>query len=223
MILLICMRTDKNLAFDLRKQGKTYRQIESELGIARSTLSEWFRDVEWSRHWVQKNNTQNIEASTERIKLMNKGRRIKLDAWYENLDREAESEFQIYKKDSLFAAGLMLYAGEGSKNESGCIKMANTDFDLHRIFLAFVTRYLESSFDKIKFSLLLYPDLILDACLEKWSKELGISRENFYKTQVIQGRHKTRKLQFGVGTTILVGIKYQRKLLKWIELYKRSL
>ena len=216
------MRTDKNFAFELRKQGKTYRQIQKELGIARSTLCDWFRNEEWSRHWVQKNTKRNIQISTDRIKLLNEGRKKWLLAWYAEIDKKTNIEFEMYKKDPLFTSGLMLYAGEGDKSDTVSIKFVNCDFSLHKIFKYFMINYLEKDSTKFKFSMLLYPDLDQESCYLKWSSELNINRENFYKTQVIQGRHKTKRLQFGVGTIILVGTKYKRRLSRWIELYKNE-
>jgi len=41
------MRTDKELAFSLRKQGKSYKEIHQELGMSISTLSNWFKGVDF--------------------------------------------------------------------------------------------------------------------------------------------------------------------------------
>ena len=216
------MRTDKHIAFELRKQGKTYGEIRAELGIAKSTLCDWFRDVPWSRHVKKSNTESHITRSTEHMKKLNDGRKKWLTDWYEQISAEAIVTFKKHSKEPLFVAGLMLYAGEGEKNDMASIKMANCDFELHKIFMRFMLQYLAVENQKIKCSVLAYPDLDLESCLAKWSFELGIPRENFYKTQVIQGKHKTRRLQFGVGTIILVGSKYKRTLLKWIDLYKKS-
>jgi len=36
---------DKQKAIKLRKQGKTYGQIRQELGISKSTLSDWLSNI----------------------------------------------------------------------------------------------------------------------------------------------------------------------------------
>ena len=53
------MRYDQPEVFELRKQGKTYREIQKLLGISRGTLCDWFRDQEWSTH-IKKSNTEKI-------------------------------------------------------------------------------------------------------------------------------------------------------------------
>ena len=40
------MRLDKQTAFKLRLQGKSYNEISKALGIPKSTLSDWFRSFE---------------------------------------------------------------------------------------------------------------------------------------------------------------------------------
>ena len=41
------MRHDRTEIFELRKQGKTYRQIEKLLSVSRSTLCDWFKKPEY--------------------------------------------------------------------------------------------------------------------------------------------------------------------------------
>lgn len=211
------MRHDQPKAFKLRKQGKTYREIEELLDISRSTLCDWFKDKEWSKHIKKSNTEKHIKISTEHLLKMNEGRRIMLEKKYKKVEEDAEKEFEIYKNNPLFMAGLMLYAGEGDKLDKGIIRLANIDFKLHRVFLKFCEKFLKKDRNIIKISLLLYPDLDINTCIQKWSSELTIPKKNFYKTQVIQGKLKTRKLHFGVGTTIILDSFLKRKLLFWIE------
>lgn len=217
------MRHDKIQAFELRRQGKSYREIQKLLTISRSTLCEWFRNEEWSMHITRSNKANHIKTSTEHMLKLNEGRRITLDKKYKIVKEEAIIEFEIYKHDPLFMAGLMLYAGKGDKLSRGVIRLANTDFFIHKVFLKFIEKFTPISMTNIRFSILLYPDLNIDECKNKWSKELSIPLINFHKPQVIQGRSKTRRLHFGVGSTIISGSFLKAKLLKWIEMGKSSL
>jgi len=106
------MRHDKEKVFELRKSGSTYREIEKIAGVSRSTLCEWFRNEEWSRHIKQSNNSRHIKISTKFLIKMNKQRQILLNKKYEEVEKEAREEFEIYKESPLFMSGLMLYAGE---------------------------------------------------------------------------------------------------------------
>lgn len=217
------MRHDQPEAFELRKNGKTYREIEKILGVSRSTLCDWFRNEEWSRHIKRINTNKHIKLSVQRLRKLHEGRKLMLEKKYKFVEEQAKHEFELYKNDPLFMAGLMLYAGEGDKLDRGTIRLANVDFNLHKIFINFCEKFIKIKRESMKFSILLYPDLDINTCIQKWSLELGISENNFYKTQVIKGKLKNRKLHFGVGTTIILNSFLKRKILFWIEKAKEYL
>ena len=217
------MRHDKDIAFKLRRKGKTYRQIEKELNVSRSTLCEWFRNEVWSDHITKSNTNSHIKRSTEHLIKLNEGRKRILEIKYNQVEIDAANEFEKFKTDPLFMAGLMLYAGEGDRLDRCSIRFANIDFDLHKIFLNFIDHFMNIDNKRIKFGLLLYPDLNVEQCKKKWSSELKISQENFHKPQVIFGKHKTRRLHFGVGTVIISDSFLKRKLLYWINKAKKEI
>ena len=217
------MRHDKEKVFELRKNGHTYREIEKLVGVSRSTLCNWFKNEEWSEHIKKSNTDRNIQISTEHLVKLNEGRKIVLNRQYAEVEQKAREEFKVYKESPLFMAGLMLYAGEGDKMSRGLIRLANIEFDLHKIFINFIIIFLKVDMKYIRVSVLLYPDLDAENCKAKWSEELNIPLSQFHKPQIIQGRHKTRRLHFGVGSTIFSSSFLKRKLLLWIELAKKSL
>lgn len=213
------MRQDKDIAFILRKEGKSYRDIQKELGISRSTLCDWFKNEEWSKHIKHKNNNTNISLSKERLDLLHQARNNMLDYKYKNIQIEAEKEFNVFKKDPLFTAGLMIYAGEGDKRSQNNSRVSNSEFYLHKIFIQFAQKYLKIKRENIKISLIIYPDLDENECINMWSDKLNISKLNFYKTHTILGREKIKRLQYGVGTSIISSkVIVKKKILKWLEL-----
>ncbi len=217
------MRKDKNLVFEMRKQGKSYRQIQQVFNISRSTLSDWFRDVDWSKHTKNKNNENNLLVSTERLKKMHIGRLKMLDDLYKKNEIQAVIEYEVFKKQPLFMAGLMIYAGEGDKRSRNVTRISNTDFYLHEIFIQFAEKYLKISRSSVKIALLLYSDNNINHCILKWSETLKISSINFHKTQVIKGKETKRKLQYGTGISIISTITVTKmKILTWLELCKKD-
>lgn len=215
------MRKDKDLAFSLRKQGKTYKEIEKELGVSRGTLSSWFKGFEWSKNLSNSNTQNNLKLSTERIKNLNEGRRKALEIKYKKNEIESVVEYEIFKKQPLFMAGLMLYAGEGDKRSKNNSRISNSDFYLHEVFIQFSEKFLKIKRENIKIGLILYPDLDQSVCVGKWSKILKVDEKNFYKTQVIQGKtsNQNNKLQYGVGISIISStVVIKKKILKWLEM-----
>lgn len=221
MIYYYSMRKDKEIAFNLRKQGKSYREIQNELGMSRATLGAWFKDVEWSKHTKHQNSNRNIALSKDRILKLNIARKDKLIDLYKKVEEEAIKEFEIFRKDPLFMAGLMIYAGEGDKRSPNNTRVSNSEFYLHKIFIKFAETYLNIDKKSIKISLLLYPDLDINECLLAWQNELGIDPGNFYKTHILKGKEPTKRLQYGVGISIISSIVVvKKKVLTWLELSK---
>lgn len=210
------MRRDKEKAFELRRQGKSYKAIKEELGISKSTLSDWFHDVPWSRH-LKVSNT-NRTWSPEHIAMMQGVRKEKLENMYIKAEEEARLQYYAYKNEPLFWAGLMAYAGEGDKRTRQLVRITNSEFYIHTIFIRFVKKYLYVDDRDIKCALILYPDNNQSLCKEMWSNILKIKRENFHKTQVIQGKEKIRRLQYGIGMSIISSTVLKKKILVWLSL-----
>jgi hypothetical protein len=87
------------------------------------------------------------------------------------------------------------------------------------IFNDFLQKIGKVSIGKIKAGILLYPDLDSDECLKFWSESIKISKERFFKSTIIQGKHKTRRLGNGV-CIVSVNDKYLKmKVLTWLGLF----
>ncbi|HRH24733.1 MAG TPA: helix-turn-helix domain-containing protein [Candidatus Paceibacterota bacterium] len=212
------MRQDKERIFQLRKEGRTYREIQRDTGVSRATLSLWFKDQDWSKHLSLEHAKKNLGASKERMERMNLVRKLKLQYQYALVEKEAQEEYELYKNEPLFWAGLMLYAGEGDRKSKELVRISNTDFYIHRIFVNFAQKYLKIPENSFRFGLILYEDNNEAVCKEVWSKELPISGLIFHKTQVIQGREKIKRLQYGVGMSIISSTVAKKKILKWLSL-----
>jgi len=110
----------KPKACKLRKQGNSIRSIEKKLGIPRSTLSGWFKDIELSKKQEKK-----LEES--RLQGLEKARK-KAREWHKNQKNKRIKQAQAaatstldqidYKNSSTQELALaLLYLGEGSKSD----------------------------------------------------------------------------------------------------------
>ena len=214
----------KRRAYELRKLGKSYNFIVKELGVPKSTLSYWFKYISWSRDIKNQNTKEVKKVSTKRIISINEVRKIKSVVKHAEMRREAEKEFEKYKNDPIFIAGLMLYLGEGDKSiKTGHIRICNIDPQVLKIFIRFLIMFCDVSIEKIRFWLLCYPDHDIKKCLNWWSESIKLNKNQFYKTQVIQGRHKEKKLIYGVGNITITSVFLKTKILKWIEMMSEHL
>ncbi len=211
------MRNDKDRAIELRKQNKSYNQIARELGMSKSTLSVWFRNLTWSQ---QITTALNDEADEKQIKLMNQASRLKWEAWRESFRQEAKNDFPKLMQNPLFVAGINLYWGEGDHNiHNGKVKLINTDPHMVEIFSNFLRDIAFVPTEKIICWLILYPDLSEQKCKLFWSKASQVPLSQFRKTQYIKGRHPTRRTVAGMCTLEVYSRGLKEKIFTWIDLF----
>lgn len=217
------MRDDKHLAIRLRKKGKSYNKISSELNIPKSTLTNWFSDLKWSQIMKQELGRKANYIARKRLRLINKGRRKMWEDWREKARQEARKSFPRLKKNPLFIAGLMLYWGEGdSKIENSQVRLSNTSPDLIKLFSLFLKNICGLPTEKIKISLILYPDLDEKKCKSFWSIVTRIPENQFKKSQIIKGKHPTKKLAYGICMIHLTSRQLKEKIFVWINLFHKQ-
>lgn len=218
------MNKTKEKATLLRRGGMSYKKIRSEIGVPISTLASWFKDEPWSRAIKFRLSTEVSWSNPRTLELLVHGNRERWKNKYEEYRAAATKEFQKYKDDPLFLAGIMLYWGEGEKKQkSSQVRLANSEPEMLKTFYLFLTRVLKIQTDKIFAWLLLYPDLVDSVQKNFWSKATGIPKENFRKSIYIKGRHPKRRLSYGVGTVVVSSRALKERMLTWLELYQNFL
>jgi len=218
------MKKDKKIqAIELRKQKKSYSEIAHLLEVSKSTVSYWFKDVDWSRSIKEQLIARSQKISKERLIRLNE---LKVEKWkkiYKDAEKEAIEEFGKLKDNILFSAGLSLYWGEGDKNfANGQVRVSNVDCGLLYVFNVFLQKICEVNIEKIRAYVLLYPDLENEKCLKYWSKNIEISEDKFFKSVMIHGRHKSRKLSHGVCSISVCDKYLKKKILVWIDLFAKE-
>lgn len=217
------MRKDKEKAVQMRKRGKSYRQIHSELKIPMGTLSGWFSDIDWSKDVARQLSREAQKSHTVRLVELNKLRGQHLKRAYEAARQEAAKELEMLKYNPLFISGIMLYWGEGGKNPRDGVKLANTDPKMIGFYVEFLTKACRIPIDRIKAHVLYYPDLQENICRAYWSRMSRIPVENFTKSTLIQGRHEIRRLNWGVCMVTVSSFYFKQKMLEWIRLLPEEL
>ncbi len=218
------MNKNREKAIELRRSGKSYKTIHREIGIPLSTLSDWFRNEEWSieiRDRLGKEQSLSFPKKLQAVIKANKERWAKLHQNYRN---QAKKEFSLLKDTPLFVAGLMLYWGEGDKGLKGSqVKLANTDPAMIRIFYTFLKDVIAVPTEKIFIWLLLYPDLLDTVQKNFWSKATGIPISQFKNSIYIQGRHPTKRLSYGVCNIYVSSREFKEKIMTWLDLSQKML
>ncbi len=153
-----------------------------------------------------------------RIRALDRVRGQHLKQIYQEAREEAKEEFESLKLYPLFILGVAIYWGEREKTTRHFVRIANTDPLMIKCFVSFLRSICGVAPQKIRSWLLLYPDLKEKACKNFWIHHAGLAHNNFSKSVVIQGRHKTKRLGYGV-CSVSVGSTYlKEKMMVWLSL-----
>lgn len=205
----------------LRKEGKSYSEIKSKLGISKSTLSDWFSDKEWSSLVKTKINIKYLPKNMKRIILMNKLRAIKKIERDNKYLLESDLEYKKMKSNPLFIAGLMIYWGEGEKYGTSRIAVINTEVKMILIMINFITLILKVPKNVIKAGLFIYDDLDVISVQKYWAKLLGLRSDQFIKTHILHSRARPgkKKSAHGMCNIYVCRTELKLKVMRWIELF----
>lgn len=153
----------------MRAQNMTLLDIATALGVAKSSVSVWVRDVPFTpskrRIGPRRRPHPAHEAKLAQIAALN---------------AEGIERIGTLSEGAFLAAGVALYAGEGSKTE-GCVRFANSDPTMIRFFCHWLRHFFEIDEARLRARVYLHQGLDLDAAQAHWSDVSGIPLDQFRK------------------------------------------
>jgi transcriptional regulator with XRE-family HTH domain len=211
----------KDRAIELRAQGLSYSLIGDILGIPKSTLSHWLKDVSYA-------------PNEQVLRRIEKGRSVVVEARKRNkLTNIARAKDQALKElgevtdRDVLMLGIGLYIGEGSKSIES-VRITNSDPKVIKLAMKWFRNSCGLSDSNFSLILFLYPDTDEKCAKHHWSQITQLPISTFRKTQIDRriGKKKVNhgKLPFG---TLQIRIKASgdaskgsflfRKILAWTE------
>jgi hypothetical protein len=151
----------------LRAQNMTLAAIATELGVSKSSVSLWVRDVPFTpskRRYGPKRNTHPASRARQRQ--------------IEDLNRLGIERIGTLDEQAFLVAGVALYAGEGSKTD-GSVKFANTDPRMIAFFCSWLRKFFVIDESRLRAQIYLHAGLDLDAAEQYWSELTGVPRSQF--------------------------------------------
>lgn len=159
---------ERDEARRLRALGWTMPDIAGKLGVSRSSVSLWTRDVA-------------VELGPRRLgpRSPNVLERRKA-AEIAGLLEEGRARIGALSERDLLVAGAALYAGEGTKGD-GVVAFANSDPAMVAFFCSWLRRFFDIDESRLRVSLYLHDGLDLAAAQSFWSGVTAIPIHQFTK------------------------------------------
>jgi hypothetical protein len=161
---------ERRQARQLRRSGLPLAEIATRLGVSRSSVSLWVRDVAFGplprppRGRRRDPNALQRRRQAEIDRLAEEGRA--------RIGRLSEREFLV--------AGVALYAGEGSKGD-GQVRFVNSDPRMVVFFCTWLRHFYQVDEARLRVALYLHQGLDLAAATAYWSGLTGIPEAQFTK------------------------------------------
>ena len=180
----------------MRKEGRSYREIQAVVGVAKSTLSLWLRDVpltEDQQCALAERGPAATRANAEAARANATRRRSVVRA-------QAKAQITHLSESELFVAGVVAYWAEGCKNKpwrfgQGTV-FINSDPGLIMLFLRLLA-LMRIGPDRLQFRLMIHESADVPGALMYWSEVVGVAPESFGRTQLKKHNPKTVRRNVG--------------------------
>jgi hypothetical protein len=214
------MKTEEQRrAKELRALGWSIKEIERELGVARSSVSVWVRHVELDT------------AARERLAArVGRGPIVAAElkaARARDVRRGYQEEGRklAQTRDATYAAGCMIYWGEGAKARN-TLQVVNSDAELLATFVQFLRLHFGVSPEAMTLRCNLFTDHRerQHEIEQWWLRRLGLPQSSLRTSHVnvyskYSKKKRTNKLPYGTATVTVHSSRIQQTILGSIQEY----
>jgi transposase-like protein len=120
------------------EEGLSIREITSRLGVAKSSVSAWVRDVLLTAEQRARLQARDARFSGQCLGAAANARKARAA----RARSQAEGRMLARLGDPSFAAGCMLYWAEGDKTRNG-VRISNSDPEVLKLFVKFLRRHFD--------------------------------------------------------------------------------
>ena len=215
-------RSEQQDALNWRRQGISYEDIRTRLGIAKSTLWRWLKadglvETQSQRLTELKRQAQRKGAATVRAQYLSRTRAVKA---------QAHREFGSFSQRDLFVIGTALYWAEGTKqkphNIAQRVVFTNSDPAMLQVFLRWLRDMCHVPNDVLTYELCIHTSGDIEAAKRFWSVTLQVPSERF---RIRLKRHRRSSSRRNVGEryvglvriTVQKSAQLNRRIAGWIE------
>jgi hypothetical protein len=149
----------------MRAESRTLQDIATTLGVSKSSVSVWVRDVPYEPGPRQP--SPNRRPHPQQLAKL---------AEIADCNRAGIERLGVLSADAFLAAGVALYAGEGAK---GALVFANMNPAMIRFFCAWLRQFFDIDEARLRVRVYLHEGLDLDAAEKFWSEITAVPRSQF--------------------------------------------
>lgn len=210
---------EKAYAVKLRKAGRSYSEILSQVPVSKSSLSLWLQNLPLT-------DAEKSSMKGRRDASISRGRiRAAASLHKKRLDRdrilyiEAQSQYREFASDPFFHFGLALYWAEGTKR-GGTFTFTNSEPEMIALMVRWMDKYLGVTKESISARLHIHKPYAGEELESYWSERIGIPRSNFRKT-IYKPTSKLIKLRSDYKGCLRIEVcrvAYLRKYQFWLNM-----
>ncbi|OGK62945.1 hypothetical protein A2334_06210 [Candidatus Roizmanbacteria bacterium RIFOXYB2_FULL_38_10] len=206
-------------ARELRLKGYSVRTIQKKLGVAKSSVSLWVRNIMLSDKQTQQLlNSKRAGGKKGSIlaakrKIINKEKQIK------EITLKANKEIGTLTQKEKFFFGLALYFAEGDKKGHN-VAFTNSDPEAIKFMANWFRDFCKVKSDKMRCYIYLHENLDEKNARNYWLKTTKIPLDQFRKTYRVSNTKKTfrkTKYIYGICRISISDVNLLRRILGWIS------
>ncbi|MEX0683535.1 MAG: helix-turn-helix transcriptional regulator [Dehalococcoidia bacterium] len=215
---------ERDMARKLRgEEGLAITDIARRLGVSKSSVSLWVRDIALTPEQHDALHGQNRARYRQAAgnAVWSAQRRQQRASW------QIEGHIAASQGDPVHAAGCMLFWAEGSRLRNG-VEFTNSDPEMIRHFVAFLRRYFDVPNEKLRVACNLFADHVerQREVEQFWLDLVGVPRECLNKTMVnrysrYSQKKRQNKLPYGTCRVTVNSTQIEQHLYGAIQEYGR--
>jgi AcrR family transcriptional regulator len=176
-----------------REEGASVKEIAQRLGVSKSSVSLWVRDVELTDVQIAALRDRNPAYNGQRLGAIT---RVSQGRARRKAHQE-EGRSRVRSGDEGFVRACLLYWGEGAKSRHS-LSFSNADVELVRVWMKLLRTTLSAPEERMRLTCYLYSDHLSEQCgVEQfWLNVTGLTRRNLCRSIVNNySRSSKRKRQ----------------------------
>jgi predicted transcriptional regulator len=210
-------------AKNMRRQGHSLNEITDALGVAKSSVSMWVRNIQLTKRQEKRLSTKGhslgVIERRRKTRLANEHRRRQV------IIDQAATDIGKVSKENLLFFGIAAYWGEGRKSSRGSVEFSNSDPYFVEVMMRFFKEVCRVPDHKFRGRLFLHAHLDAQKAERYWKVVSGIPTSQFQKTVIQKNKtiHHKDTLPMGTFTIGIYDTELFLKIVGWTEGFKNQL